>query len=56
MRVTVEEMDEKDEELREVIRTLWPIQANKMLDILVPPNDRTYTHRAGVINCHIVFI
>ena len=33
-----EEMDQKDEELRETIRKLWPIQAKKQLSVLVPPN------------------
>ena len=34
-----DEMDKKDEELRETIRKLWPIQAKKMLTLLVPPNE-----------------
>ncbi|KAJ8300557.1 hypothetical protein KUTeg_022076 [Tegillarca granosa] len=34
----VEEMDKKDEEMREVIRRLWSVQAKKMLKILVPDN------------------
>lgn len=34
-----EEMDRKDEELRETIRRLWPIQAKKMLCLLVPLNE-----------------
>lgn len=32
-----DEMDQKDEELRETIRKLWPIQAKKQLSLLVPP-------------------
>ncbi|KAJ8300550.1 hypothetical protein KUTeg_022069 [Tegillarca granosa] len=32
------EMDKKDEEMREVIRRLWSVQAKKMLKILVPDN------------------
>jgi len=32
-------MDRKDEELRETIRKLWPIQAKKQLPMLVPPNE-----------------
>ena len=34
-----DEMDVKDEELRNIIRKIWPIQAKKMLDNLVPPNE-----------------
>lgn len=32
-------MDKKDEEMREVIVRLWPIQAKKLLDLLVPPKE-----------------
>jgi len=35
---TVEEMDKNDEELRESIIKLWPIQGPKMHSLLVPPN------------------
>ncbi|KAJ8734234.1 hypothetical protein PYW07_014785 [Mythimna separata] len=34
-----EEMDQADEELRETITHIWPLQAKKMLDLLVPRND-----------------
>ncbi len=34
-----DEMDQKDSELRETIKKLWPIQAKKMLPLLVPPNE-----------------
>jgi len=34
-----EEMDAKDEELRETIKKLWPIQGNAMAFILVPPKE-----------------
>jgi len=35
----VEEMDKNDEELRESIVKLWPIQGPKMHTLLVPPNE-----------------
>jgi len=35
----VDEMDKNDEELRESIKKLWPIQGPKMHNLLVPPND-----------------
>jgi len=38
-----EEMDAKDEELRETIKTLWPIQGNAMAFILVPPKEGSDT-------------
>ncbi|XP_065213855.1 voltage-dependent calcium channel type A subunit alpha-1 [Planococcus citri] len=34
-----DEMDQADEELRETIRNIWPLQAKKMIDLLVPPHD-----------------
>lgn len=37
--VTAEEMDQADQELRETITQIWPLQAKKMLDLLVPRND-----------------
>lgn len=30
-------MNQADEELRVTISQIWPLQANKMLDLLVPP-------------------
>lgn len=32
-------MDQADEELRETITRIWPLQAKKILDLLVPRND-----------------
>ncbi|XP_037083301.1 voltage-dependent calcium channel type A subunit alpha-1-like isoform X2 [Pollicipes pollicipes] len=34
-----EEMDQADSELRTTITKIWPLQAKKMLDLLVPPKD-----------------
>uniref|UniRef100_A0A183AGV4 EF-hand domain-containing protein n=1 Tax=Echinostoma caproni TaxID=27848 RepID=A0A183AGV4_9TREM len=40
-----EMMDQKDAELRETIRTLWPVQAKRKLDLLQPPDSEyTFTH------------
>ncbi|CAH0722297.1 unnamed protein product, partial [Brenthis ino] len=36
---SAEEMDQADEELRETITNIWPLQAKKMLDLLVPRKD-----------------
>ncbi|CAG9575549.1 unnamed protein product [Danaus chrysippus] len=36
---SAEEMDQADEELRETITHIWPLQAKKMLDLLVPRKD-----------------
>jgi len=36
---TAEEMDQADEELRETIRHIWPLQARKILDLLIPKSD-----------------
>lgn len=35
-----DEMDQADDELRETIRMIWPFQAKKMLDLLIPRTDR----------------
>lgn len=32
-------MDRADEELKETIRHIWPLQSRKMLDLLVPPRE-----------------
>uniref|UniRef100_A0A336JZB9 Voltage-dependent calcium channel type A subunit alpha-1 n=1 Tax=Culicoides sonorensis TaxID=179676 RepID=A0A336JZB9_CULSO len=36
---SAEEMDQADSELRETIKHIWPLQAKKMIDLLVPRND-----------------
>ncbi|XP_055637968.1 voltage-dependent calcium channel type A subunit alpha-1-like isoform X5 [Toxorhynchites rutilus septentrionalis] len=36
---TAEEMDQADAELRQTISHIWPLQAKKMLDLLVPMKD-----------------
>ena len=34
-----EEMDQADQELRETITHIWPLQAKKMIDLLVPRSE-----------------
>ena len=34
-----EEMDQADEELRDTVRSIWPLQAKKILDLLIPRNE-----------------
>ncbi|XP_066587016.1 voltage-dependent calcium channel type A subunit alpha-1 isoform X8 [Prorops nasuta] len=34
-----EEMNQANEELRDTIRSIWPLQAKKMLDLLIPRNE-----------------
>lgn len=36
---TVDSQDAKDKHLREVIFKLWPLQAKKVVDKLIPPDD-----------------
>uniref|UniRef100_A0A182W0Z1 Voltage-dependent calcium channel type A subunit alpha-1 n=1 Tax=Anopheles minimus TaxID=112268 RepID=A0A182W0Z1_9DIPT len=43
-----EEMDQADMELRQTIRQIWPIQAKKMVDLLVPPNNMLNTGKMTV--------
>lgn len=33
-------MDQADDELRETIKNIWPLQAKNMIDLLVPPTDQ----------------
>ena len=37
-----EEMDKADEELKETVKHLWPLQSVKKLDLVVPPKERKY--------------
>jgi hypothetical protein len=37
--ITADEMDQADDELRGTIRNIWPLQAKKMLDLLIPRNE-----------------
>lgn len=32
-------MDQADDELRDTIKNIWPLQAKKMLDLLVPKSQ-----------------
>lgn len=34
-------MDQADEELRETIMKIWPLQSKKMIDLLVPKKSGT---------------
>ncbi|XP_058448215.1 voltage-dependent calcium channel type A subunit alpha-1-like isoform X3 [Malaya genurostris] len=43
-----EEMDQADSELRGTIKQIWPIQAKKMIDLLVPPKDVLNTGKMTV--------
>lgn len=36
-----DEMDTADDELRETIRMIWPLQADKMTDLLVPRREKS---------------
>ncbi|XP_054271366.1 voltage-dependent calcium channel type A subunit alpha-1-like isoform X7 [Macrosteles quadrilineatus] len=36
---SAEEMDQADEELRDTIKQIWPLQAKKILDLLIPKNE-----------------
>lgn len=41
-------MDQADEELRETIRTIWPLQAKNLIHLLVPPSDQLNTGKLTV--------
>ncbi len=36
---TAGEMDQADEELRDTIKFMWPLQGPKMIDLLIPPKE-----------------
>lgn len=38
--LTADEMDQADEELRGTIQHIWPFQAKKMLDLLIPRSEQ----------------
>lgn len=48
MSCLAEEMDQADQELRETITHIWPLQAKKMLDLLVPRSDELNTGKLTV--------
>lgn len=35
----VDEMDQADRELRETVKKMWPLQAKKVLDKLIPHDE-----------------
>lgn len=41
-------MDQADEELKVTITHIWPLQARKVLDLLVPPKDTLNTGKITV--------
>lgn len=41
-------MDQADSELRGTIKQIWPIQAKKMIDLLVPPKNMLNTGKMTV--------
>ncbi|XP_053696424.1 voltage-dependent calcium channel type A subunit alpha-1 [Sabethes cyaneus] len=45
---TAEEMDQADQELRHTISHIWPLQAKKMLDLLVPRKEELNTGKLSV--------
>ena len=40
--IAAEEMDEANQELRVTIKKIWPLQAKKVLDLIIPPDDGSY--------------
>lgn len=43
-----EEMDQADLELRETITHIWPLQAKKMIDLLVPRSEELNAGKLSV--------
>jgi hypothetical protein len=36
-------MDEANQELRVTIKKIWPLQAKKVLDLIIPPDNGMYS-------------
>ncbi|KAH8301016.1 hypothetical protein KR044_011486 [Drosophila immigrans] len=51
-----EEMDQADMELRETITNIWPLQAKKMLNLLVPPIDQLNKGKLSVGKIYAGFL
>ncbi|XP_043867448.1 voltage-dependent calcium channel type A subunit alpha-1 isoform X27 [Drosophila mojavensis] len=51
-----EEMDQADLELRETITNIWPLQAKKMLNLLVPPIDQLNKGKLSVGKIYAGFL
>jgi len=51
-----EEMDQADEELRETIRHIWPLQARKILDLLIPKSDCRFSARLTVFRLRRLYV
>ena len=49
-------MDAKDEELRDTIKTLWPIQGNAMAFILIPPREGSDKLTAAAITAMLLMM
>jgi voltage-dependent calcium channel N type alpha-1B len=49
-------MDQADLELRATITQIWPLQAKKVLDLLVPTNDRLNTGKLTVGKIYAGFL
>jgi hypothetical protein len=52
----VADMDAKDEELRQVILRLWPLQAKKMLSLLMPPREGWISQNVDCLRINYNFI
>src|SRR5947209_6395148 len=52
-----EEMDQADRELRHTLNKLWPLQAKKIIDKLIPPNDGMNTRLfSNLPGCCMLFM
>lgn len=43
-----QEMDQADDELKETIKLIWPLQAKNMIDLLVPKKDELNTGKMTI--------
>ncbi|XP_011635066.1 voltage-dependent calcium channel type A subunit alpha-1 isoform X2 [Pogonomyrmex barbatus] len=51
-----DEMNQANEELRDTIRSIWPLQAKKMLDLLIPKNEELGRNKLTVGKIYVCFL
>ncbi|KAG5329127.1 CAC1A protein, partial [Acromyrmex charruanus] len=51
-----DEMNQANEELRNTIRSIWPLQAKKMLDLLIPRNEELSRNKLTVGKIYVCLL
>ncbi|XP_020288402.1 voltage-dependent calcium channel type A subunit alpha-1 isoform X5 [Pseudomyrmex gracilis] len=51
-----DEMNQANEELRDTVRSIWPLQAKKMLDLLIPRNEELSRNKMTVGKIYVCLL